>query len=113
MKIETERLLMRQYAPEDADAHLRFISEPEFGRHFPTSFQPTRDRVLVAIGRFMEHWHQLGYGVWALELKGEGRLVGYCGLRHLLPTDEVELLYGADRAYWGRGLVTEAARASL
>ena len=113
MKIETERLLMRQYVPEDADEQLRIVSTPEFRRYFPDSFQPTRDKVFMGFGAFGEHWRQFGYGVWALELKGEGRLVGYCGLRHLAPTDEVELLYGCDRDYWGRGLVTEAARASL
>jgi RimJ/RimL family protein N-acetyltransferase len=113
MKVETERLLLREYALEDADEHLRIISDPEFRQPMGPKFQPTRDKVLVGIGRFIEHWYQFGYGVWAMELKGEGRLVGYCGLRHLAPTDEVELLYGCDRAYWGRGLVTEAARASL
>ncbi|HEX8352628.1 MAG TPA: GNAT family N-acetyltransferase [Pyrinomonadaceae bacterium] len=114
MKIETERLLMRPYTSEDADEQLRIISDPEFLRHMGPKFRPTRDHVLVGIGRFIEHWYQFGYGAWALGLKGEeGRLVGYCGLRHLLPTDEVELFYGCDRAYWGRGLVTEAARASL
>ena len=113
MEIETERLLMRAYVPEDADEQLRIVSDPEFRRYFPATYQPTRDKALFGIGRFTEHWYQFGYGVWALELKGEGRLVGYCGLRHLAPTDEVELLYGAGREYWGRGLVTEAARASL
>ncbi|HEX8852582.1 MAG TPA: GNAT family N-acetyltransferase [Pyrinomonadaceae bacterium] len=112
-EIETERLLMRKYTPEDADPHLRIISDAEFRRFMPPNYQPTRDRVLVAIGRFTEHWHQLGYGVWALELKGANGLIGYCGLRHLPPTDEIELLYGISREHWGAGLVTEAACAAL
>ncbi|HEV3467928.1 MAG TPA: GNAT family N-acetyltransferase [Pyrinomonadaceae bacterium] len=114
-EIETSRLLMRAFRKEDADEHLRVVSDEEFRRYFPPPpvFQPTRDSVLVGIGRFVEHWHQFGFGVWALELRGEGRLAGYCGLRHLVPTDEIELLYGLDRALWGRGLATEAARASL
>ena len=114
MEIETERLLLRKYALEDADEQLRILSDPEFlrriGPHFP---RPTRDKVLIGLGRIDEHWKQLGYGQWALELKGEGRIVGHCGLRRLVETDEVELFYGADPAYWGRGLVTEAARAAL
>jgi ribosomal-protein-alanine N-acetyltransferase len=113
MKVETERLLLRRYALEDAEEQLRIVSDAEFRRHFPESYRPTRDQVVWWFGASGEHWKQFGYGVWAMELKGEGRLVGYCGLRHLAPTDEVELLYGCDRAYWGRGLVTEAARASL
>lgn len=114
-ELETERLRMRLYTAEDADDHLRVVSDAEFRRYFPPPprYQPTRDTVLVGIGRFLEHWHQFGYGVWALELKEGRRLAGYCGLRHLPQTDEVELLYGLDRALWREGLTTEAARASL
>jgi RimJ/RimL family protein N-acetyltransferase len=113
MEIETERLRMRKFALEDADEHLRIITDPEFMRPMGPQFQPTRDKVLVGVGRMIEHWYQFGYGLWVMELKGAERHFGYCGLRHLAPTDEVELFYGCDRAYWGRGLVTEAARAAL
>ena len=112
-EIETERLRLRMYTPEDADDHCRIASAPEFRTHFPSYYQPTRDKVLVGIGRILEHWSLRGHGQWALELKGEGRMFGYCGLRFLPDTQEVELLYGIDSAYWGRGLTTEAARASL
>ncbi|HEX8502372.1 MAG TPA: GNAT family N-acetyltransferase [Pyrinomonadaceae bacterium] len=114
IEIETERLRMRKYELEDADDQLRVMTDPEFMRRIGPHFKPpTRDMVLVGLGRIDEHWRRLGYGQWALELKGEGRFVGYCGLRHMIPTDEVELYYGADPAYWGRGLITEAARAAL
>ena len=113
MEVETERLRMRHYALDDAEGLLRILCDPEFRRHQRQQPLPTRDMVVVGLGRIDEHWRRLGYGQWALELKGEGRLFGYCGLRHMIPTDEVELYYGADPAYWGRGLVTEAARAAL
>lgn len=113
MEVETERLVLRRFTKEDADAHLAIVSDPEFRTHFPARYRPDRDGVLVGIGRFLEHWYQFGFGVWLLELKSEQRPVGYCGLRHLAPTDEVELLYGIDKALWGQGLTTEAARASL
>jgi ribosomal-protein-alanine N-acetyltransferase len=112
MEVETERLLLRQYRLEDADEQLRVMSDPEFLRYLVPQ-APTRDKVLVGLGRISEHWLRLGYGQWVMELKEAGRFVGYCGLRHLVPTDEVELFYGCDRGHWGRGLVTEAARATL
>jgi RimJ/RimL family protein N-acetyltransferase len=114
-EVLTQRLRLRPHTKDDADEHLRIISDGEFRRFFPPPprFQPTRDSVLLGLGRFIEHWYQFGFGVWALELRDGGRFVGYCGLRHLAPTDEVELLYGIDRAFWRTGLTTEAARASL
>ena len=113
IEVETERLRMRKYGLEEADEQLRILTDPEFRRHLRPLPLPTRDMVVVGFGRIEEHWRLLGYGQWALELKGEGRLFGYCGLKRLVETDEVELYYGADPAYWGRGLVTEAARAAL
>lgn len=112
-EIETERLRMRMYTLEDADEQLRIMSDPEFRTHFPPHSQPTRDKVLVGIGRILEHWNLRGHGQWILELKEEGRMFGYCGLRFLPDMREVELLYGIDKAYWRRGLTTEAARATL
>jgi len=114
MEIETERLRLRMYTKEDADEQFRITHDAEFRRYFPEHFyKPTRDNTLVAIGRVLEHWNQLGFGYLVMELKDEARMVGYCGLRRLMPTDEVELLYGIDRAEWGRGFTTEAALASL
>jgi ribosomal-protein-alanine N-acetyltransferase len=113
-EVETERLRLRMYTPEDADEQFRITSDEEFRRHFPAHFfKPTRDRALVGIGRILEHWNLLGFGYWVVELKEEARMVGYCGLRRLMPTNEIELLYGIERGQWGRGLTTEAARASL
>lgn len=112
-EIETERLRMRPHRKEDADDHLAIVGDPEFRRHFPDNFRPTRDGVLVGLGRFIEHWYQFGFGVWALELRDGGRLAGYCGLRRLKPDDEVELLYGLHRDFWRKGFAGEAALASL
>ena len=40
-------------------------------------------------------------------------MVGYCGLRYLNELDEVEILYGLAKPYWGRGIATHAAKASI
>jgi ribosomal-protein-alanine N-acetyltransferase len=113
-EVQTERLRLRPFTSKDGDEHYRIVSDPEFRRHFPAQFSPaSRDSSLVAIGRSIEHFYQRGFGYWAMELKEEARMVGYCGLRYVAPEKEIELLYGIERAYWGRGLTTEAARASL
>lgn len=112
-EIETERLLLRMFTPGDADTQFRVVSDPEFQRYFPPQFAPTREGVAAAIVTRLEHWGQRGYGQWALAPKAGGEMFGYCGLRFLPETREVELLYGIDRAHWGRGLTTEAAKASL
>ena len=39
-------------------------------------------------------------------------MIGYCGLRYLNELDEVEVLYGLAKAYWGKGIATKAAKAA-
>jgi ribosomal-protein-alanine N-acetyltransferase len=56
-----------------------------------------------------EHWCEHGLGWFALEHRQESQLIGWCGMRLLAQTEEVEVLYLLDEAYWGQGLATEAA----
>lgn len=113
MEIETERLLLRRFTPEDAGALYRIVSAPEFRTYLPPQFSPTPEGVAAGVGRMLAHWQERGYGQWALSPKNSRELLGYCGLRMLADTEEVEILYGIDRPHWGRGLVTEAAKAAL
>ena len=67
MEVETERLRLRHYVPGDADDQLRVMTDPEFVRRMGPQFvRPTRDQILVGLGRIDEHWKRLGYGQWAL-----------------------------------------------
>jgi ribosomal-protein-alanine N-acetyltransferase len=66
-----------------------------------------------ALDRFVRHWAEKGFGVFALEDLATGRFLGQCGLNTIEELGEVEVLYALERAAWGRGLATEAARAVL
>lgn len=112
-QIETERLLLRMVAPEDAGGFLRLLSDEEFRRYLPMQQQPTMEKVAAGIGRMLAHWEERGYGQWILSPKTRREMLGYCGLRLLADTAEVEILYGIDKPCWNRGLVTEAAKATL
>jgi RimJ/RimL family protein N-acetyltransferase len=59
----------------------------------------------------MALFDERGFGQWAVFLKSEPPLIGFCGFR--LRDSTPELLYGLAQPYWGQGLATEAARAVL
>ncbi len=71
------------------------------------------EKVAAGVERMLAHWAERGYGQWVMSPKNSREVLGYCGLRFLAETEEVEILYGIDRPHWGRGLVTEAAKATL
>jgi len=45
--------------------------------------------------------------------KASGDFVGFCGLKYLDTSSEIEVGYRLAKKFWRRGLATEAARASL
>lgn len=111
--IETERLLLRRFTPEDAEDNYRIYADPENMRFMgspPESVEAERDNIRRHIDGYYDRH---GFGLWAVVLREDGRLVGRCGLlrQPLEGAQVVELSYLLDRHYWGRGLATEAARA--
>lgn len=112
MHLETERLVLRDYVPEDFDALHEILSDPETMRHYPHPFRPEETRQWIQRNqtRYAEH----GFGLWAVELKGGG-LIGDCGITlqnihgQLLP----EVGYHIHRDHQRRGYATEAAAACI
>jgi len=57
-----------------------------------------------------ENYERRGYGMFALEDRATGALVGFVGLVHPDQQPEAEVKYALARAHWGKGLATEAVR---
>ncbi|MBA3768447.1 MAG: GNAT family N-acetyltransferase [Acidobacteria bacterium] len=112
-EIETSRLRLRMFTPDDLDALSDITGDAEVMKHLGMSSPRTREKTKNTIDAILRHWDQHGFGIWALEHKADGRLIGWCGLQMLEKTPEVEVAYLLARAYWNQGLATEAARASI
>lgn len=109
---ETERLLLRQFSLDDLDELARIFSDPRVMKYLGATCGPvTKEETEAALHSIIAHWGRHGFGRWAAVHKREGRLVGYCGLRAF--GKEAELVYLLDHPYWGQGLATEMASASL
>ena len=114
--METERLVLREWHPDDGDALASIFAEQAFW-HFPFGRGLSREETDRFLARQLVHRERYGFGSWAAELKDDGPLIGYIGLAvpdwlpEVLPA--VEVGYRLHPDYWGRGLATEGARASL
>ena len=111
--IKTSRLILRALSEEDVDPFERVLAEKDVLRYFPNSTPPSRSTVEKMVVEQLMHWQKYGYGWWAVEPRTEGKFIGWCGLQYLRETNEIEVAYLLSRAYWGKGLATEAAQASL
>ena len=110
--LETKRLLLRQFRPEDAADNYRIYSDPqtmEFMGKPPESIGFEREQIRKHAANYYE---KFGFGLWAVVLKEKDQLIGRCGLlrQEIENATEVEVSYLPDRNFWGRGLATEAAR---
>jgi RimJ/RimL family protein N-acetyltransferase len=115
--LETERLTLRQFTPDDADNLVELDGDPEVMRYInggrPTSREEIECRELPA---FLEYYARSDrYGFWAAVEKATGDFIGWF---HLRPrpdgaADEPELGYRLRRPAWGKGYATEGSRALI
>ena len=110
-EIETERLLLRMFRPDDLDNLATLFSDPEVMRYVGEGNTVNREETAKALQSIIKHWETHGFGRWAAVDRVTHEFVGFGGLRSLLGTPEV--VYHFATAHWGKGLATELARASL
>jgi RimJ/RimL family protein N-acetyltransferase len=115
--IETGRLLLRGWRDEDLEPYARLCADPDVMRFIGDGSTLTRERSEEQVSRFIGHWDERGFGLWALEEKESGVFVGFAGLAYQKDWPEgehkTEVGWRLGREFWGRGLATEAARAGV
>ena len=111
--IMTERLRLRPFTANDTISMHQILIGQDVLKYFPGTQSPSVEGVQKMIGRLLTHWQEKKYGLWAVESRTTGNLLGRCGLQYIPETDEVEVDFILDRHHWGQGLATEAGQASL
>lgn len=114
MRIETSRLILREFQQDDCSQLAPILANPQAMQFSTTgvlSMVDTQAKIKSFITSYQEH----GFGKWAMLLKKQNRLVGYCGIaiERINRKAEPELGYRLDPQVWGQGLATEAASACI
>lgn len=112
--IETERLFIRHLSADDAPFILELLNEPSFIENIADRGVRTLDdaRAYIADGPAASY-ERNGFGLFGVERKQSGELIGMCGLIRRDFWDEVDLGYAPLPRFWGQGYAREAAAAML
>jgi RimJ/RimL family protein N-acetyltransferase len=113
--VETERLLLRAWSDADREPFADMNADPEVMRYMSRRLDRAGSDALVA--RIVEDWATNGFGLWAIELRSDGRFIGFAGLwrpRFEAPfMPAIEVGWRLARDAWGFGYATEGGRASV
>jgi RimJ/RimL family protein N-acetyltransferase len=114
MIAEAQRVFLRHFHVADLDAMAAVFGDPEVMRFGPGP--QSQDWVQRWLRGCLEDYYQKwGFGLWAVVFKPDRRVIGFCGLTRFDDIDgrpEIEIGYRLARAFWARGLATEAVRAA-
>ncbi len=111
-RLETERLVLREWRNEDFEPLAAFLADPEVMRYLG-GHTIARNDAWRNMARTIGHWYLRGFGVWAVERKEDGAFIGRVGLIYPEGWPGLEVGWTLGRPFWGKGYATEAAIASM
>jgi ribosomal-protein-alanine N-acetyltransferase len=113
-EVETERLLLRPFTEADVPAwHGDITADLEVMRWLATGRALTLEETAARLPAHREHWATHGYGTWGIFDRADDALAGFAGLHFTEEVLQTEVHYALARAHHGRGIATEATKASL
>jgi [ribosomal protein S5]-alanine N-acetyltransferase len=115
---ETERFILREILPADADGLFELDSDPEVHRYLGNKPVINKEQVEDTIRYIRQQYIENGIGRWAIIEKATQHFVGWTGLKLVKESinhhiNYYDLGYRLLRKYWGKGIATETAYASL
>lgn len=112
--LETARLTLRRFTPDDAEFILHLVNEPSF----IANIGDRGVRTVEQAREFLIHGHiasyeRNGYGHYLVELKDSHTPIGMCGLINREAIKEIDIGFAFLPAFWSKGYAFEAASAVM
>jgi RimJ/RimL family protein N-acetyltransferase len=110
-RLETERLFIRPWQPDDRPAFAALTQDPEVMQYVHAGLPYSEAEVDEFLGRQARQLAAFGVCMGAIIEKSTGRLAGVAGTQPL--GDDYEIGWWLARDLWGRGYATEAGGAAM
>ena len=111
--LETERLSFRRITPDDLDTIVETRSDPDVNKYLGGPEMQNREAISKRMPFYLEVHEKFGFGFCLMIWKETGEIIGSAGIQPLEDSGEIEVGYNMIKAFWGKGIGTEAARAWL
>jgi RimJ/RimL family protein N-acetyltransferase len=125
-QLETPRLLLRRWRPDDAQALTAIWNDPDVWESLSSDAdKDPRAAAATGLQRYLHHWERHGFGLWAVIPRDDGAAdagehrppIGWIGAWYpdFVPdlAGEIEIAWTLRTPFWGRGLATEGARTAV
>lgn len=109
--LTTKRLILRELTPGDYDALCVMLRDKDVMYAYEHAFSTEEARGWL--NRQLDRYKTDGFGLWAVILRENGRLIGQCGITKQDVGGKTvrEVGYIFDKNFWHRGYAAEAAAA--
>jgi len=111
--LETNRLHLSTWEYEDWTQFRELATDPEVMRYITGGAPWTDEKIRSFVDIQIETYGARGFCRWKLLTKSGRHFIGFCGANVWRDSPDPEIGWWLKRAYWGRGLATEAASAAL
>lgn len=112
-QLTTDRLMLRAFAASDFEAYALIMADPEVTQFLGEGRPLTRVDAWRQLAMILGHWTLRGFGLWAVEERASGRLIGRVGCHEPEGFPAFEVGYVLAREAWGNGYAREGAAAAL
>lgn len=114
-KIETERLILRPFRVSDAEQMFyNWASDSEVTKYLTWSPHENAAFTKKLLEDWVSHYTDESYYQWCIELKESSQAIGSIGVVKILDYIEAASMgYCIGKAYWRKGIMTEALRAVI
>lgn len=112
--LETERLFLRRFTPDDAEFILTLVNEPSFLRYIgDKQVRNLEDARQYILNGPVASYERNDFGLYLVELREPHTPIGMCGLikREELPDPDIGFAFLPD--FWNKGFAFEAAAVVL
>ena len=108
--MHSDRLEYKKWTYDDFDALKEILGNPKVCEFLPGNKDKTEEDITKWLHHFIRTFKdEFNTQTYAVYLKDTDTIIGYGGLGYLSEFNEIEIMYGFNEKYWGKGYATEVS----